>query len=128
MQVQELLRAGGNVYEDIKQLTRFVSLSNCQKIMSEIQGGINPIFHGYILIQNRQRAIENIINLSEINDVVILVGKGHETYQILKFESIHFDDIEEASKAILNRLKSELEKLTYDLCSPLIRVTNVSSI
>ncbi len=88
-------------------------LEGSQKIMCEIQKGVNPNFHDYVLIQNRQRAIENIINHSEINDVVILAGKGHEAYQILKSETIHFDDREEASKAILNRLSPESTPSPY---------------
>jgi UDP-N-acetylmuramoyl-L-alanyl-D-glutamate--2,6-diaminopimelate ligase len=73
--------------------------------MSDIVSGIDPDFSNYVLIQNRKKAIEYIINQSEKNDVVILAGKGHETYQILQSETIEFDDREEARNAILSRLK-----------------------
>lgn len=64
-------------------------------------------FHDYVLIQDRKKAIEFIINKSESNDVVILAGKGHETYQVLKTETIYFDDQEEVTKAIVHRLTKE---------------------
>lgn len=82
-------------------------LEDSQKIMNEIANGIKSDFHDYVLIQDRRKAIELIINKSKNNDVVILVGKGHETYQILKSETIHFDDREEAINAISNQLKIE---------------------
>lgn len=82
-------------------------LEDGRKIMTDIVDGVDPDFRDYVLIQNRRRAIEFIINQSQNSDVVILAGKGHETYQILKSETIHFDDREEASNAILNRLKTK---------------------
>ncbi|WLE98807.1 MAG: UDP-N-acetylmuramoyl-L-alanyl-D-glutamate--2,6-diaminopimelate ligase [Candidatus Electrothrix communis] len=82
-------------------------LEESQSIMDEIVKGINPDFHDYVLIQDRKKAIEFIINKSENNDVVILAGKGHETYQVLKTETIYFDDQEEVTKAIVHRLTKE---------------------
>ena len=80
-------------------------LEDSHEIMDEIQNGINTDFHDYILIQNRQRAIQYIIDQAHSRDVVIMAGKGHETYQILGSKSIHFDDCEQARIAISNRLK-----------------------
>jgi len=73
-----------------------------QEIMAEISSGINPDFDEHILIQDRRTAIEFIINKAQDNDVVIIAGKGHETYQVLKSKTIYFDDIEESANAILN--------------------------
>jgi UDP-N-acetylmuramoyl-L-alanyl-D-glutamate--2,6-diaminopimelate ligase len=45
---------------------------------------------------NRQTAIESALMTAEAGDVVIIAGKGHETYQIFKDTTIHFDDREVA--------------------------------
>ena len=74
-----------------------------REIMAQILSGVDPDFRDHILIQDRRRAIEFIINKAQDNDVVILAGKGHETYQILKSETIHFDDVEISANAIFLR-------------------------
>lgn len=82
-----------------------------QEIMNEILNGINSNFRNfrdYVLIQDRHKAIEFIINQARVDDIVVLAGKGHETYQVLKSETIHFDDREEARSAIINRQKQDL--------------------
>ena len=79
-------------------------LENSPKIIREIMYGMNPRFRNYVLIQNRHKAIKHIINQSQDNDVIVLAGKGHETYQILKDKTIPFDDREEAINAIMHRL------------------------
>ena len=43
--------------------------------------------------------------MAEKDDVVIIAGKGHEDYQIFADRTIHFDDVEEVSRAL-----AELEK------------------
>jgi len=78
-----------------------------QDIMHEIVAGLPSDFKAYTLIQDRKEAIGFIINKAQDKDIVILVGKGHETYQVLKSETIHFDDREEARDAIVLRLKKE---------------------
>ena len=40
-------------------------------------------------------------------DMVLILGKGNETYQKLKNETIYFNDIEEAYKAVENRKVKE---------------------
>ena len=77
-----------------------------QKIIGEILEGVAPEFRDYVSIQDRRRAIEFIIGRSQNQDVVILAGKGHETSQILKSKTIHFDDREEAAHAILSKLST----------------------
>ena len=49
---------------------------------------------------NRRTAIRSAIHGAKKDDVILLAGKGHETYQILGKEKIHFSDQEEALRAL----------------------------
>lgn len=70
------------------------------EIMCDIVTGIIPNFHRFTLIQNRKKAIQHITHQASKHDVVILLGKGHETYQIIKSDILHLDDREEAIHAL----------------------------
>lgn len=63
-------------------------------IINEIKLGLDKTHCPYIIIENRREAIEYALKNAQKDDVVILAGKGHETYQILKDETIHFDEKE----------------------------------
>ena len=49
----------------------------------------------------RSSAIRRAVELAQAGDIIVIAGKGHETYQILKSGTIHFDDREEARNAVL---------------------------
>ena len=51
-------------------------------------------------ITDRRAAIFRAVELAEKDDIVVIAGKGHEDYQILKDKTIHFDDKEVAREAI----------------------------
>lgn len=51
-------------------------------------------------LADRRTAIRNAVSLAEPGDIVVIAGKGHEDYQIIGRQSIHFDDREEARLAI----------------------------
>ena len=55
-------------------------------------------------IIDRKEAIFRAIHLAEAGDIVVIAGKGHEDYQILKDKTIHFDDKEVAMEAIKAKL------------------------
>jgi UDP-N-acetylmuramoyl-L-alanyl-D-glutamate--2,6-diaminopimelate ligase len=54
---------------------------------------------------NRRQGIERAIALAGKGDLVLIAGKGHEDYQILKNETIHFDDCETATEILDGRAR-----------------------
>ena len=70
------------------------------KIIEEIEVGINATGTAYLSISDRRLAIGEAIKEAKTGDVVIIAGKGHETYQIVGNEKFHFDDREVAAEAI----------------------------
>jgi len=60
----------------------------------------------YIRIADRKRAIEDAVSIAVENDIILIAGKGHEDYQIIGREKIHFDDREIAGEAIIKKLKN----------------------
>ncbi|MCX8082516.1 MAG: UDP-N-acetylmuramoyl-L-alanyl-D-glutamate--2,6-diaminopimelate ligase [bacterium] len=78
-----------------------------QDIIDDIEKGI-PFYlrKKYVAIIDRKQAIKEAISIARENDCVVIAGKGHETFQILKNTVVPFDDREEARKAIRERLKS----------------------
>jgi len=50
-----------------------------------------------IVIENREKAIEKGVKLSNEKDVVVVLGKGHEKYQLIGNKKIEFSDKEKLS-------------------------------
>ncbi len=70
-----------------------------QLIISDILAGIKSVNTQRIYVEpDRRTAISMLKQIAKEGDVVVLAGKGHEDYQILKDKTIHFDDREEARK------------------------------
>ncbi|MDI6602140.1 MAG: UDP-N-acetylmuramoyl-L-alanyl-D-glutamate--2,6-diaminopimelate ligase [Thermoanaerobacteraceae bacterium] len=65
---------------------------NPMDIIEDIESGIKETFSNYYKIENRREAIKFALDLAKDNDVVLLAGKGHETYQILADKTIPFDE------------------------------------
>lgn len=55
------------------------------------------------VIEDRKKAITFAIENAKKHDIIVIAGKGHETYQIVGTNVTHFDDVEEAKEAILQR-------------------------
>jgi UDP-N-acetylmuramoyl-L-alanyl-D-glutamate--2,6-diaminopimelate ligase len=69
-------------------------------IMADAMVGVSKFDTPHVAEPDRERAIRKAIELAEPGDVVILAGKGHETYQILKDGPIAFDDREVARRVL----------------------------
>ncbi len=63
-------------------------------IIEEIEQGMLKTSCAYEKIENRKEGIFEALNRANKGDAVIIAGKGHETYQILREKIIHFDDKE----------------------------------
>jgi len=75
-----------------------------EEIISEIEEGLKHINKEYFRVSDRAEAIFKALSIAKKDDVIIIAGKGHEPYQILKNETIHFDDREQV-KIQYERLK-----------------------
>jgi UDP-N-acetylmuramoyl-L-alanyl-D-glutamate--2,6-diaminopimelate ligase len=64
-----------------------------QQIITDILAGFKSV-NNVIVEPDRELAIKEAYKLANINDVVLVAGKGHEDYQILAEKTIHFDDRE----------------------------------
>lgn len=76
---------------------------NPEKIIDEILTGLDDRGRAVCYIDpDRRRAVANAICQAQDGDVVLIAGKGHETYQVIGEEKIHFDDVEVANECIQN--------------------------
>lgn len=69
-------------------------------IIEEIEVGLKNTSCPYQVVSDRREAIHQAIAKAKANDVVLICGKGHETYQIVGNDKFHFDDREIAREAI----------------------------
>ncbi len=76
------------------------------QIFSDIEKGIAGKFTNYEVIPDRKAAIIKAVTQARKGDIILIAGKGHETYQLLKDSTIHFSDVEEAAAAIKARPES----------------------
>ena len=73
-------------------------------IISEMEKGVAPQNYKKLLaITDRKQAIKTACQLAQPNDIILIAGKGHETYQEVKGIRQHFDDMETV-KEILEQL------------------------
>lgn len=71
-----------------------------EEIIKDIKRGISK--NNYCVVLKRHEAIKKSLSLAKAGDIVLVAGKGHENYQVIKDKSIPFDDRE----AIKECLKS----------------------
>lgn len=73
---------------------------NPQQIITDILAGFKSV-SDVIVEPDRELAIKAAYKLANANDVVLVAGKGHEDYQILGTETIHFDDREKVREIFI---------------------------
>ena len=73
------------------------------KIISMVEEGVRESKADYVVIESRRDAIKYAMENAKAGDVIVLAGKGHETYQILAEGTIHFDE-REVVKEILAKI------------------------
>ena len=69
-------------------------------IINDAQVGLGRHDTPHVAEPDREKAIRLALSKAEPGDIVILAGKGHETYQILKDRTIPLDDREVARKVL----------------------------
>lgn len=71
-----------------------------EAILDEMETGIEglPYENKVQIIVDRYEAIEKACSLAEEGDIILIAGKGHETYQEVNGAKTHFDDMEELQK------------------------------
>ena len=69
-------------------------------IMNDAMVGLSRSDTPHTAEPDRERAIRRAIETAQPGDIVILAGKGHETYQVLKDGPIPFDDREVARRVL----------------------------
>jgi len=75
-----------------------------EAIIDDILAGLGATGRGKTNVQaDRRTAIELAINDAMPGDLVLIAGKGHETYQDLGHEKVHFDDVETAGQLVRRR-------------------------
>ncbi len=70
------------------------------RIIEEIEVGLRKPGRPYLKLSDRREAIFRAIGEAKAGDLVVIAGKGHETYQIIGDRTIHFDDREVAREAM----------------------------
>ena len=77
-----------------------------EKIVEEVEAGVPAEhFKKTVSITNRKQAIKNACQMANENDIILIAGKGHETYQEINGERIDFDDFK-----IVNEFLTALNK------------------
>ncbi len=66
-------------------------------IIEDILKGVNQELGEYIVMEDRRAAIRYAMDIAEKDDIIVLAGKGHETYQDIGGHKTHLDEREEVA-------------------------------
>ena len=100
----------GNIASSLSNQVVFTSdnprSEDPQQIIDEVEAGVRPENYKKTLsIVDRRQAIKTACKLAQQGDIILVAGKGHETYQIIGDKKTGFDDF-----AITNQILTELNK------------------
>ena len=70
-------------------------------IIADILKGVPEDKKNYVVIEDRRKAIQYAMDIGEKNDMIILAGKGHETYQEINGVKHHLDEREEVAAHLM---------------------------
>ena len=70
-------------------------------IIEDILKGVKEEFGAYKVVEDRRKAIRYAMDIAEKDDIIILAGKGHETYQEIMGVKHHLDEREEVAAHLL---------------------------
>ena len=70
--------------------------------MTDAMVGLGRFDTPYVAEPDRERAIRKALEEARPGDAVLIAGKGHETDQVLKDRTIHFDDRETARQILVS--------------------------
>ena len=98
----------GNIASEMSNKIIFTSdnprTESPSEIIAEMEAGVEPQHVKKVLsIENREQAIKTACQLATDNDIILVAGKGHETYQETNGVRIDFDDFK-IVKELLNSL------------------------
>jgi UDP-N-acetylmuramoyl-L-alanyl-D-glutamate--2,6-diaminopimelate ligase len=80
-----------------------------EAIIDDIERGMSGA-DNYERIADRRAAISRAIENASDDDVIVIAGKGHESYQVIGDQVIHFDDTEEAERMLKTRHENNTSK------------------
>ena len=83
-----------------------------EEIVKQIEEGIKRTNGKYKVIVDRKKAIEHALRQAQKGDLVLIAGKGHETYQEINGKKHHFDDREVVNE-IIAKLPIPKDKTMY---------------
>ena len=86
---------------DVRLLNPEMRNENGEWVKSTWQKSIDTIAENLkkiVTISDRRQAIKTACKFSETGDILLIAGKGHENYQEIRGERLHFDDLVEVKK------------------------------
>lgn len=95
----------GKVAENLSDIAIVTSDNPRTEVPEEIIKGIvaGLIKDNHLVICDREEAISKAVELAQANDIILIAGKGHETYQVVGRTKYHFDDKEIACREMVRK-------------------------